>query len=268
MFHIIASDLDGTLLNPNHQITPFTKKVIQSLISYNNIYFILATGRHYKSTIKICNILKTNSYVITSNGARIHNNQGKIISKHNLNKTIAADLINIVHYDSSIVVNIFNNNEWLTNRKNKLNIKNNFQEKNIPCRTYTKNISSLQEISKIYFSSNNQQKLLSLEKTLYEKWGNKINISFSLPTCLEIMPEGISKGYALIKVVNLLGYTLKDCIAFGDGMNDKEMLAITGKGCIMYNGQQQLKDTLPHLEIIGSNAHNAVSYYLKNLYFC
>jgi hydroxymethylpyrimidine pyrophosphatase-like HAD family hydrolase len=29
------------------------------------------------------------------------------------------------------------------------------------------------------------------------------------------------------------GLQLKDCIAFGDGMNDAEMLSMAGKGCIM-----------------------------------
>lgn len=266
MFHIIASDLDGTLLNSNHQITSFTKKIIQLLTAHNNIHFIFATGRHYANVIKIRDILKTNSYMITSNGARIHNDQGKIIEKHNFNTEIAADLIKIAYYDPHIITNIFRDNEWLINRKYQFNKKNNFQENTISYRIYKKNMSSLQEICKIYFTSNNQKKLLSLEKKLYEKWGNKINISFSLPTCLEIMPQGISKGYALEKVVYLLGYTLQNCIAFGDGMNDKEMLSITGKGCIMLNAQQRLKNTLPHLEIIGSNKNDAVPHYLKNMY--
>lgn len=268
MFHIIASDLDGTLLAPNQQITSFAKKTLQLITNHNknNIHFVFATGRHYKNVIKIRNKLKIKSYMITSNGARIHNTHGKMIAVYNINKKIAADLIKIVYYDPKIITNIFKNNEWLINRQNKINQKNNLQENNITCRIYSKNMVTLNGIGKIYFTSNDCQKLLLLEKKLHEKWGHHINISFSLPTCLEVMPRGVSKGQALKKVAKLLGYQLKDCIAFGDGMNDQEMLSMTGKGCIMYNAQQRLKDTLPYLEIIGSNKDDAVPHYLQYIF--
>ena len=38
------------------------------------------------------------------------------------------------------------------------------------------------------------------------------------------MAGGVSKGHALEAVAKRLGFDLKDCIAFGDGMNDAEML--------------------------------------------
>ncbi|MEA5989378.1 HAD hydrolase family protein, partial [Salmonella enterica subsp. enterica serovar Virginia] len=41
---------------------------------------------------------------------------------------------------------------------------------------------------------------------------------------------------------------------FGDGMNDAEMLTMAGKGCIMGNAHQRLKDLYPELEVIGINA--------------
>lgn len=267
VFYIIASDLDGTLLNSSQQITSFTKKILHLLTADKNIHFVFATGRHHKNVMKIRNNLNIPSYMITSNGARIHNTQGDIIAVHNINTKIAADLVKIVYYDPKIITNIFRNDEWLINRKNKIHQEKNFQENNITYKLYKKNIAVLDGICKIYFASHDHQRLLLLEQELYKKWGNYINISFSLPTCLEIMPAGISKGHALKKVANLLGYQLKDCISFGDGMNDKEMLAMTGKGCIMCNAQQRLKDTLPHLEIIGSNEDDAVSHYLQYLYF-
>lgn len=268
MFHVIASDLDGTLLTPKNTITSFTKKTLQLLTTQKNIHFILATGRHHTNIVSICNTLNIHSYTITSNGARIHNAQGKTIAFYNINKEIASDLIKIVYHDPKIITNIFQNDKWLINRKNKsLNQQNNFQKNNFYYQIYKKNMKILDGICKIYFTSHSYQKLLILEQKLYKKWGNNINISFSLPTCLEIMPKGISKGHALKKVTQLLGYQLKDCISFGDGMNDQEMLSMTGKGCIMLNAHQRLKDVLPYLEIIGSNKEEAVPHYLQRIYF-
>ncbi|GAL16219.1 hypothetical protein JCM19233_7242 [Vibrio astriarenae] len=43
----------------------------------------------------------------------------------------------------------------------------------------------------------------------------------------------MSKGEALKAVAESLGKSLQDCIAFGDGMNDVEMLTMAGKGLVM-----------------------------------
>jgi hydroxymethylpyrimidine pyrophosphatase-like HAD family hydrolase len=93
-----------------------------------------------------------------------------------------------------------------------------------------------------------------------------VNVSFSTLTCLEVMAGGVSKGHALEAVSKAMGYGLKDCIAFGDGMNDAEMLSMAGKGCIMGNAHQRLKDLLPELEVIRTNGDNAVPHYLRKLF--
>ena len=41
---------------------------------------------------------------------------------------------------------------------------------------------------------------------------------------------------------------------------------MAGKGCIMHNAHQGLKDTLPAVEVIGSNADDAVPQTLRKLF--
>ena len=61
------------------------------------------------------------------------------------------------------------------------------------------------------------EQLLPLEQAINARWGDRVNVSFSTLTCLEVMAGGVSKGHALEAVAKKLGYSLKDCIAFGDG---------------------------------------------------
>ena len=49
----------------------------------------------------------------------------------------------------------------------------------------------------------------------------------------------------------MLGYRLKECIAFGDGMNDAEMLSMAGKGALCRMRTSAWKDPHPDLEVIG-----------------
>lgn len=265
-YYIVASDLDGTLLTPNNQLTAFTKKILRLLITLK-VHFVFATGRHYNNVVSIRDNLNIDAYMITANGSRIYNADKQLIASYNLNPDIIHDLLYIVHDDPDIVINVFKKNEWLINRY-QYDQEPFLKRWGLKYKIYQQHTLSYDDIYKIYFTSNNYKKLILLEKELNMRWGCSVNISFSLLTCLEVVPGGVSKGYALKYVANLLNYELKDCIAFGDSMNDQEMLAMTGKGCIMYNAQQRLKDALPYLEVIGSNEYEAVSNYLKYLYLC
>ena len=53
-------------------------------------------------------------------------------------------------------------------------------------------------------------------------------------------------------------------MAFGDAMNDREMLETVGRGFIMGNAMSQLKALLPHLPVIGHCETQGVSHYLNH----
>ncbi len=50
-----------------------------------------------------------------------------------------------------------------------------------------------------------------------------------------MLPLGCNKGTALDRLSRHLGLTMADCMAFGDAMNDKEMLGAVGHGVVMGN---------------------------------
>ena len=82
--------------------------------------------------------------------------------------------------------------------------------------------------------------------------------------CLEVLPVGCNKGAALTVLTQHLGLSLRDCMAFGDAMNDREMLGSVGSGFIMGNAMPQLRAELPHLPVIGHCRNQAVSHYLTH----
>ncbi|SUH40876.1 putative hydrolase of the HAD superfamily [Salmonella enterica subsp. enterica] len=64
----------------------------------------------------------------------------------------------------------------------------------------------------------------------------RVNVSFStLNLSGSDGGRGVSKGHALEAVAQAMGYSLKECIAFGDGMNDAEMLHDGGQR--LHHGQ-------------------------------
>lgn len=71
---LVAIDLDGTLLNPQHQISPAVKEaVIQA--SQKGVYVVLASGRPFSGIapyLKELGLNTTNNYCISNNGSVIH----------------------------------------------------------------------------------------------------------------------------------------------------------------------------------------------------
>lgn len=264
MYHVVACDLDGTLLSPDHRLTPYTREILKRLTS-RGIHFVFATGRHHVDVFQMRDSLAINAYMITSNGARVHNIEGDLIFSHNIDEDIARTLCMLAPDDPQILTNLYRNDDWCINRHNKEG-KAYFRESVFHYELFEPGSFDAQGISKVFFTCAQPDKLILLEKRIKSLCGDKVNVCFSLPTCLEVMAAGISKGYALNEVSKLLGYSLRSCVAFGDGLNDKEMLEMAGKGCIMGNADPRLKDMLPQLAVIGTNAEDAVPHALTALF--
>ncbi|KHJ60033.1 HAD-IIB family hydrolase, partial [Burkholderia glumae] len=71
MYQVICTDLDGTLLNSDHQLDPYTIETVRRLAG-DGVPFVIATGRHHADVAGIRDVLGIRPYLITSNGARVH----------------------------------------------------------------------------------------------------------------------------------------------------------------------------------------------------
>ncbi|MDF7670173.1 Cof-type HAD-IIB family hydrolase [Orbaceae bacterium ESL0721] len=265
-FQVVASDLDGTLLTPNHQLSPFTKQTLQSLRK-RDIHFVFATGRHHVDVAQMRENMEIDAYMITANGARVHDSQGNLIFSESLDPKIAVEIAQICKSDPFVHTHIYRGDEWLINREDDYSLSF-FRDTDFTYKLFNPHNFETDDIAKIYFTvtdDNLHSHLVNLQTQLKATYGDKISVAFSTINCLEVMGENVSKGSALKRVVDRLGLSLAQSIAFGDGMNDVEMLQMAGKGCIMQNGSKDLRAKLPDLEVIGSNADDAVPNYLAKL---
>ena len=114
---VIVSDLDGTLLNSNHQITPETKAVFHQL--YEKGYtIIIATGRHHIDAKAILKELHFPLYLVTSNGARIHSPNNELLFSFDIESEVVASVFQL-DIDPTITTVLFKEEVWLTSKTNK-----------------------------------------------------------------------------------------------------------------------------------------------------
>ncbi|WP_406843660.1 Cof-type HAD-IIB family hydrolase [Flavobacterium soyae] len=258
---VVVSDLDGTLLNTQHKISDYTKSIFQEL--HNQGYLlVVATGRHHLDAMAIVETLGVPVYLVSSNGARIHSPNKEELFAFNLDSDIVKAALN-VEIDSEITVVLFKENVWQTNKWNER--LNSFQAE-LKYRPELVDYKTLEDFEaiKIFFSCDNHEKLVKLKDAVLTNSSEYLHHAFSLPTCLEFMDKSIDKAVAVEQVLEKEGFTLSEAVAFGDGFNDLQMLSASGKGLIMGNAPALLKETLPDLEVIKTNAEDGVAKYIAS----
>ncbi|OEE33482.1 Cof-type HAD-IIB family hydrolase [Vibrio ordalii] len=261
--HIVASDLDGTLLAPNHQLSEFTKQTLQAL-HQKGFTFIFATGRHHVDVAGIRQLAGIPAYMITSNGARVHDQHDNLMYSKNVPQELAQPVIDVFKQNPDIFVHIYQDESWLLNKEDET-LRDFHEESGFSYQVFDVNNAPTEGVAKIFFThpAQDHELLAQFEERLNDIFGDKLNVAFSTPWCLEVMAAEVSKGDALKAVAESLNLTLDNCIAFGDGMNDVEMLSMAGKGLVMGTSHQKVFNALPNNTVIGSNAEDAVAHYLR-----
>jgi hydroxymethylpyrimidine pyrophosphatase-like HAD family hydrolase len=198
--------------------------------------------------------------LVTSNGARIHSPTRELLFSLDIKSDAIKSILDL-DIDPEFTTVLFKEEVWQTNKENKK--LNSFQtEMNYPFEIVDyKSVEDLSAI-KLFFTHDDHQKLVELKDKILIDHSDDFCYAFSLPFCLEFMDKSVDKSVAILKILEKENFTFQESISFGDGFNDEKMLVATGKGLIMDNAVESLKNKLSHLEVISSNENDGVAKYL------
>lgn len=103
---VVVSDLDGTLLGSDNKIGAYTRRTLKKL-DERGIDFIVATGRHYLDAKYIRNSIGIPAYLISANGARIHDHCDNLIYQADVDEDVVKSILTMLKDDDSITLNLF-----------------------------------------------------------------------------------------------------------------------------------------------------------------
>ena len=261
-YKLVVCDMDGTLLTSSHKISDHTANIIKQ-IEDNGVKFIIATGRPYLDARYYRDSLNLKSYLITSNGARAHDEDNNPIVVENIPKELVKKLLSY-NVGKDIHRNIYLDDKWIIEYEIEGLIE--FHKES----GYGFNIDDLnkyenEEAAKIFFLGKDED-IENLEENMEKKFQNELSITVSSPFCLEFMKKGVNKAETLKKVLKLLNIKPEEVIAFGDSMNDYEMLSLVGKPFIMGNANKRLIEALPNVEVVGNNNEDGIGEKLQEIF--
>ena len=260
MVRLAAFDMDGTLLMPDHQLGQQTLRSLRALQAHP-VQLTFATGRHFMEMQPLMRNYDLPAFLISGNGTRIHDPFGELLYASDLPPAVARLVIHS-HWDTRASLHVFNDSGWFTHDELPEILQahqlSDFRYQVIDLRTLPEH-----QVTKVCFIADYQE-LCALKIQLREALGNSAHLCFSAQDCLEVLPLDCNKGAALAHLTARLGVSMAECMAFGDAMNDLEMLGRVGHGFVMRNAMHELKSQLPHLPVIGDCATQGVSHYLNH----
>ena len=260
MIKLIASDMDGTLLNHNHKIPKENVKLI-NFAKNQGIEFVVATGRAYYEALPALNEENINCDVISFNGGIVYDKNGNIIS---ITPMLPKDLYYTIEILKSFDISYqlyTKNTIYTTSIETDINayidlIRSNGYEpdvENLRAEAQQKlevgYITEVENIElylnekenppiKIIAISNDISKLENAAKLLSEN--TSISVTSSGANNIEIMHKNATKGTALKEIAKIYGINLENAVAIGDNLNDQAMLDIVGYSVAMKNGNIKL----------------------------
>lgn len=258
MIKLVASDLDGTIIDKNNYIYENNFKAITDL-NNKNMDFVICTGKTYPITKKICSQIHA-SYGIFGNGNQIIDlKTGKEIYKNLLPKETVLNCIKIAK-KHNLHVHIYTNTEVISEELLYLDLRNyRLQTKtkpeffiefkivdNIKDYVDTNNL----DVCKLVISSDTSTKLvkcdieqsLNVSVTTISKFGAyKDNIIDKEYEYLDITPINVNKDTALKILGNYLNITSSEMLTIGDNLNDFDMIKNAGVGVAVANAYDELK---------------------------
>ncbi len=264
---LYVTDLDGTLLNRQDSINPFSIQTINDLVDRGMI-FTYATARSLVSASKVTVGLSTNIPIIAYNGAFIiHPATGDILSKEDFNEEERAKVREVlIQYNISPMVYSFINGiekvSWIPEKENE-GVKRYLSIRQGDKRfRAVHDIESLYEGEMFYFTcigekdellpvydifSKDDRYRCTMQQELYrpEYW-------------CEIMPAKASKKNAIQKLKEL--WNCDKVVSFGDAINDIPMFEISDECYAVENAVDELKAHATG--IIESNDNDGVAKWL------
>ena len=260
MYRMVVTDLDGTLLNNKKQVSEANVKAIQNLKD-QNITFVMATGRSDVMTRAYTKQLKNVDIVIGCDGAVIRNiRTGEILCENHLRSETCHTTFEICK-KYGLQYYVFAKDELVSDDPQNETVE---EDEEIPMKI----VNDLNEyvndhiIYKIVVSHNDTSYLDKVAEVIKKE--TDADAIRSGKKVLAVKAMGVSKAEAIKKLAQKLGILIKDIIAFGDEVNDIEMLTLVGLGIAMENADDVVKEAAD--QIAGNNDQDGVGKELEKIF--
>ncbi len=236
----VLSDVDGTLLHPDHSLSQRTADAIRAMREAG-VLFSLASGRPPKAMRHLIETFGIDVPVAAFNGGTLVNPDGSILVAHHLPAEAALITLALFSAEPDVEVWVFADGDWLRRDPPGPMVQREADGLGYGPVVVESFEPYLDRVDKIVAASNNTQLLVELEAQLQPKVQGLAQVSRSRPVYLDVTAMLANKGEALKTLAEHLGVPLAQTAAIGDGGNDPAMFHVAGLSIAMGQAEETVK---------------------------
>lgn len=278
MIKLIASDMDGTLIGNDREISKENIQAIK-LAQSKGIHFAIATGRSYEDIKPFLDKYNLKCECISLNGSEYIDMDGNILESIYISKEKVREILNIMK-EYNLSIELYTTDGYYTTNTREETFKGMLKR----AKTFHSDIKDFDKIHEIalnhphfikmnyitnleeFLNSNVKvSKFVSFAETVEEinevkDAMNKLEgiaVSSSFITNIEINHEYATKGKLLQKVAEKMNIKKEEVAVFGDGSNDYSMISEFHNSFAMDNAIEEIKNAATY--ITDSNANHGVA---------
>ncbi|WP_032122232.1 Cof-type HAD-IIB family hydrolase [Clostridium amazonitimonense] len=248
-YKMLCTDMDGTLLNSNKDISDRTKEAIKKAHE-KGVHIVVSTGRMFNSANYYADMLHIKAPIISANGAFIREkDKNDVIYKNVLGKDKCNSLLKVLqkhkvhaHFHTP---NAMFSDKMVFSAKIYSDMNSYLPEDNkIDIHIVEKDWEQIFEkyedsIVKCIAIDEDVEKIQNVKSEIMRMSG--IEVVSSYENNCEIMTEGVSKGRGVEILAGYYGLNPEEIICIGDNENDLSMIKVAGLGIAMGNAPEDIK---------------------------
>lgn len=240
-YKMLITDLDGTMLNSNAEISEKNLKAVRQLRK-KGIYFAVASGRLYVDAVKYARQLGCSlTYNIANSGATVFN-EGREIIVSRFDNNFYKRVVDVLRYNNIPFIVLAKGYQGAYYDKSSREYPDRVREIN-PDTVMEFRETDVRELTNVYkiVSSYTNVDDIIFHREL-ERLHRQLRAEISGEYFMELFPRGVSKWSGALKIAADLGIRPKDIVAVGDQENDMAIVRGVGLGIAMKNAVPRLKN--------------------------
>ncbi len=259
-YRFLLFDLDGTLLDSQRNIRARSLQVLQGLMA-RGLGVGFATGRPLRAVRPYTDALRPTGPLVCFNGALVWDlARGEVIAAHNLGRDLAIRALELAR-TQHVHANLYLGDDIYIERVSDVSQASARKDgvEQIPVGPLDEWLRARTDAPvKVLFIAE-PAKLPALAAAVRATQAGAVLVN-SEPDYLELLPSGVNKAVGLEALCRHQGIAPDDVIAFGDNLNDRELLARAGLGVAMGNAHADLKAVAD--VVIGNHDADAIADFL------
>lgn len=255
MLKLIASDLDGTLLqNGAQSLTEQAVRQIRSL-QEKGIIFTAASGRQYPNLCRLFGELSEQMAFICENGAYAVY-RGEEIAAIPMERSLGIEIMKDIYSMEGCEILLSGKNTSYLQPKSEAYLH---RMKHI----VKNNVTVVEDITKVEepFLKISVCRLDGIEEVaehFHSTFGQRAKATVSGFAWLDFTAKNVNKGTALTALQQKLGIAPEETMVFGDNYNDLDMFACAAESYVM-------KNAVPEVKAYANNESASVEEVLERL---